>query len=209
MDTQKYRLVKKLFFLPFILLSFVACQSQQVTAPPVEKVATATVPTFKVPAHYKGTIPTEGLPIATDYPYNVDLTNVEGTALNSSSTFKKNGKPTVILFWLTTCYPCGLELKALKEKYPKWIAEEDFNFYAVSTDFQKNYANFTKRVSESQWPFEAYHDTNKGFSRVMPGNLNGLPQVFLYDAEGNIVYHKRKYRTGDEDVLFEKIKALK
>ena len=42
----------------------------------------------------------------------------------------------------------------------------------------------------------------------MPGNINGLPQVFLYDAEGNIVYHKRKYRSGDEDMLFEKIKAL-
>ena len=40
----------------------------------------------------------------------------------------------------------------------------------------------------------------------MPGRLNGLPQVFLLDKNGEIVYHKRKYLPGDEDKLFEAIK---
>jgi len=205
--------VKKLFFLSFFLCSIIACQSQQVSEVSTE-VATPTKvsipePTFKVPAHFKSSIPKEGLPISTDYPYNVDLTNADGEALNSSTVFKKNGKPTVVLFWLTTCYPCGLELNALKEKYPKWAEEEDFNFYAVSTDFQKNYGRFQKRVKDSGWAFETYHDTNKKFASVIPGNLNGLPQVFIYDADGNIVYHKRKYSTGDEDKLFAQIKKMK
>jgi len=205
--------VKKLLFLSIFLCSIVACQSQQVTEGP-KVVATAakapvSEPTFKVPPHFKGTIPKAGLPIATNYPYNIELTDAEGNAHNSADVFKKNGKPTVILFWLTTCYPCGLELKALKEKYPKWAAAEDFNFYAISTDFQKNYSNFQKRVKDSGWAFETYHDTNRAFSKEMPGNLNGLPQVFIYDAEGNIIYHKRKYRPGEEDKLIEQIIAMK
>ena len=137
------------------------------------------------------------------------MTDADGNAHNSTDVFKKNGKPTVILFWLTTCYPCGLELTALKEKYPKWAAEEDFNFYAISTDFQKNYGNFQKRVKDSGWAFETYHDTNRAFSKEMPGNLNGLPQVFIYDAEGKIIYHKRKYSPGEEDQLIEQIIAMK
>ena len=44
--------------------------------------------------------------------------------------------------------------------------------------------------------------------KVMPAGLNGLPQVFVFDKDGTIVYHKRKYKPGDEDVLFEKVKAL-
>jgi peroxiredoxin len=42
----------------------------------------------------------------------------------------------------------------------------------------------------------------------MPGQLNGLPQTFIIDKDGNIVYHKRKYRSGDEDLLFEKVKTI-
>lgn len=202
--------MKKIFFLSIFLCSIIACQSQQVSetaqVTPVKELAPT--PTFKVPSHYKGTIPPEGLPIATDYPYDIALSNADGEQFNTSEVFKKNGKPTIVLFWLTTCYPCGLELKALKEKFPQWQNEEEFNFYAISTDFKKNYGNFVKRVKSSGWTFETYHDTNRAFAKMIPGNLNGLPQVFIYDADGNIVYHKRKYSTGDEDKLFEKVKSL-
>ncbi|MEM1123340.1 MAG: TlpA disulfide reductase family protein, partial [Bacteroidota bacterium] len=148
------------------------------------------------------------LPIATDFPYNIDLKTAEGQVLNSSKVFKQNGKPSVVMFWLTTCYPCGLELNAIKEKFPQWQEEADFNLYAVSTDFPKNAGKFVTRVKSGGWDFEAYHDFNREFMKVMPGSLNGLPQVFVFDKKGDIVYHKRKYKPGDEDVLFAKVKEL-
>jgi len=43
---------------------------------------------------------------------------------------------------------------------------------------------------------------------VMPGALNGLPQTFIFDKNGEIAYHKRKYRGGDEKKLFAKVKEL-
>jgi hypothetical protein len=43
---------------------------------------------------------------------------------------------------------------------------------------------------------------------VMPGELNGLPQSFVLDKNGNVVMHKRKYSTGDEDQLYEQVKTL-
>ncbi|MEM9821440.1 MAG: hypothetical protein AAF985_10225, partial [Bacteroidota bacterium] len=75
-------------------------------------------------------------------------------------------------------------------------------------EVQKNYPKFVSRVNDKQWPWATYNDVNREFRKVMPGGLNGLPQTFLLDQNGKIVYHKRKYNTGDEDKLFAEIKAL-
>lgn len=146
--------------------------------------------------------------IQATFPFDIPLRNAAGDTLNSATVFQKNGKPTVLMFWLTTCGPCRMELKAIKEKYDGWKQEADFNFYAISTDFPKNYPQFVSRVDEGNWHFPAYHDLDREFRLVMPGALNGLPQVFVLDKDGNIAYHTRKYQPGDEDKLFEEIKKL-
>ena len=136
------------------------------------------------------------------------MTNAKKEILNSEKKLMSNGKPTVVLFWLTTCYPCRMELNAIKKVYPNWKKEADFNLVAISTDFKKNYNNFIKRVEKEEWPWETFHDTNREFRLVMPGALNGLPQTFIFDKNGEIAYHKRKYSSGDETKLFEKVKEL-
>ena len=144
--------------------------------------------------------------IKADYPYDIALKNAKGDSTNTAQAFQTNGKPTVLVFWLTTCVPCAYEMAAIKKKYEGWQEEADFNFYAISTDWEKNHGKFYERVEEKAWPWETYLDMNREFMRVMPGQLNGLPQTFILDKDGKIVHHKRKYRTGDEDKLFEKIK---
>ncbi|MEP7197047.1 MAG: TlpA disulfide reductase family protein [Saprospiraceae bacterium] len=141
-----------------------------------------------------------------EFPYNIALQNADGIVFNSSKLFKKNKKATVLLFWLTTCGPCKLELTAISGKFNGWKKSADFDFYAISTDFSNRYDQFKTRVKESQWPFPAYFDMNRQFSTVMPGELNGLPQLFVIDKKGNIIYHTRKYQAGDEDKLFEVLK---
>lgn len=196
--------MKNLLLFFFIAFGFSACQN----VPTKVEVAKATAPTVKTitPSQTPG-YPLE-LPITTDYPYSIDLKTKDGKVINSSEVLKKNGKPSVVLFWLTTCYPCGLELNAIKAKFPQWNEEADFNLYAISTDFPKNAEKFAKRVKSGGWTFEAYHDFNRDFVKVMPAGLNGLPQVFVFDKDGTIVYHKRKYIAGDEDILFAKVKEL-
>ena len=142
------------------------------------------------------------------FPYDIDLKGIDGQIVNSSEALKANGKPTILLFWLTTCYPCRVEMKAIKELYASWQTEADFNLVAISTDFPKNYDNFVKLVQKNNWAWQSYNDVNREFRYVLPGGLNGLPQSFILDADGNIVYHKRKYSSGDEKRLFERVKAL-
>ncbi len=142
------------------------------------------------------------------YPYDIDLKDATSKTVKSDQILAKNDKPTVLLFWLTTCFPCSMEMKAIKEKYANWQREADFNLYAISTDFESNFPKFIKKVEENKWPWETYNDVNREFRQILPGGLNGLPQTFVLDKNGKIAYHKRKYKPGDEDILFAKVKEL-
>lgn len=150
----------------------------------------------------------QAVDIEKNYPYDIAIRNAKNDTLNTANVFKKNGKPTVLLFWLTTCAPCRAEMAAISKKYEQWQEEADFNFYAISVDWPKNAQQFITRVEKSNWPFPAYHDFNREFGRIMPGNLNGLPQTFILDKNGNIAHHKKRYYFGAEDKLFELIKSL-
>lgn len=144
--------------------------------------------------------------IQPNFPHDIELKTADGKVVNSKEILKPNGKPVVLLFWLTTCFPCKMEMQAIQKEFPKWKEKVDFDLYAISTDFEKNYDNFAKMVDEKNWPWPAYNDVNREFRQVMPGGLNGLPQSFVLDKNGNITYHKRKYRPGDELVLYQKIR---
>jgi len=142
------------------------------------------------------------------FPFDLDLKTADGKTIKSSDILKKNGKPTVVLFWLTTCYPCKIEMANIQKVYDSWKAETDFNLVAISTDFAKNYGRFSEMVKTKNWPWEAYNDVNREFRLILPGGLNGLPQTFVFDKNGEIAYHKRKYATGDEHKLYAKVKEL-
>ncbi len=142
------------------------------------------------------------------FPFNIDLKDVNGKVTNSADVFKKHDVPTVIVFWLTTCYPCRMEIQAYQQKYAQWKKESKFRMLVISYDFPDNYDNYVKRVAEEKWEWETFHDMRKEFGFVLPGELNGLPQVFIFDKKGELVYQKRKYYPGDEDTLYQKIVEL-
>lgn len=142
------------------------------------------------------------------YPFDINLRKADDTELKSKDVLNYKDGPTIVSFWLTTCYPCMLEYANIEKKFAKWQEEADFNFVAISTDWPKNHDAFKNMVKKKAWPWESYLDVDRKFWKVMPGALNGLPQVFVYDTDGEIVYYKRKYKPGDEDALFAKIKEL-
>lgn len=142
------------------------------------------------------------------FPFDLDLVDADGKKYNSKKVFKKNGKPTVLMFWLTTCGPCHMKLNAIKPIYPEWKELADFNVYAISGDWPKNYEKFVKQTNSKNWEWETYHDTNRAFKDILPGNLNGYPQTFIFDKDGKLVYQDKKYRVGDEKKLFKKIQEV-
>ncbi len=146
--------------------------------------------------------------IKKEYPYDIQLKDADGLLHNSANVFKNNKKATVLLFWMTTCGPCRMELNAISGKFDHWKKEVDFDFFAVSMDFPYNYYKFTERVKKSNWPFPSFIDVNREFRYAMEGGLNGLPQLFVLNKKGKIIYHTRRYMPGDEDKLFQALKSI-
>ncbi len=140
------------------------------------------------------------------FPYDIPLQTTDGFIVNSANLFKDLDKPLVISFWLSTCSPCLFELREIQNSYEQWKDEVDFRFVAISTDFEKNFGEVINITENAQFPFEVYWDFNKEYSRLMPKGLNGLPQLFIFDTKGEILYHKKRFRIGESAEIFEGIK---
>lgn len=142
------------------------------------------------------------------FPFDIELKDADGKSYSSSDVFMDNGKPTVLLFWLTTCKPCHMKLSAIKPLYPQWKEEADFNVFAISGDYSKNYDSFVQQTKTKDWDWDTYIDVNRSFRDLLPGNLNGYPQTFIFDKNGKLAYQDKRYRPGDADKLFAKIKEI-
>ncbi len=144
--------------------------------------------------------------IKKEFPYNIRLIDSADKIFNSANIFKRNTQPLVIVYWLTTCGPCRYELDNFKKKYVAWQTEQPFTLIAISEDFEANRANYIKRVELEKFPFPTFHDFDREFPNVLEGELNGMPQIFIYNKSGEIVFHKRGLLIGDENTLLALVK---
>lgn len=147
-------------------------------------------------------------PADTVFPYNVTLVSSDSTIITTSKTVFKTGQVTVLAFWLTTCFPCALELDAYTENYPYWKESTDFRLIAISTDFPMRFRQIDKRIKDKKYPFEVWWDQYRAFSQLLPGGLNGLPQVFIFDKKGKLAWHHKGFYTGLEQEMFDKVVEL-
>lgn len=143
------------------------------------------------------------------FPFDgITLTDMDSSKTLPSEKILKKGKPTVLAFWLTTCGPCQMELAAYSKRYAAWQQELDFQLLAISIDYPERFRQIAVKARTAQWPFPVWWDSGRMFRDVLPGGLNGLPQVFLFDAKGKLVWQHRRYAPGQEALLEEQLRAL-
>jgi cytochrome c biogenesis protein CcmG, thiol:disulfide interchange protein DsbE len=144
---------------------------------------------------------------AVPYPFRATLYRPDSSAVASEKVLA-SGKPTVLAFWLTTCMPCMSEFEAYSKKYAEWMASGDFQLIGISIDFPNRFHQIAPMVAEKKWPFPVYWDRERTFKQVLPGGLNGLPQVFVFNRKGALVWQHKGYRPGFEDELWSKVQEL-
>ncbi len=210
---RQLAIISLLFIIGTSLLTSCKEANSKALSNEVTEATTATKPMTKTAAvqskqvNHVNQSATANEPVA-NFPFDIELKDIEGNIHKSEEIFKANGKPTVLMFWLTTCGPCHMKLNAIKPLYPQWKEEADFNVFAISGDFPKNYEKFVKQTKSKGWEWDTYNDVNRAFREVLPGKLNGYPQTFIFDKDGKLVYQDKKYRPGDEHRLFAKIKEI-
>ena len=136
---------------------------------------------------------------------SVEIKTLDGQSVDIQE-YAQNGKITVVSFWATWCSPCKKELDAIADLYEGWQEEYDMELVAITMDTQRALAKVKPMVESKGWPFIILSDANQVLRNSL--NFQTIPQTFLLDKEGNIVYTHSGYVPGDEYELEEKIKAL-
>jgi peroxiredoxin len=137
---------------------------------------------------------------------NVKVKNAKGAEV-STSTILDAKKPTIISFWSTTCKPCILELNTINDQLVDWLDEADFQVVAVSIDDVRSSSKAKSLAAGNGWDdFTVLYDENQELKRAM--NVTIVPQVYVLDASGKIVYQHTGYTAGSEMELLEQVKAL-
>jgi peroxiredoxin len=133
-----------------------------------------------------------------------NLKSLNGESINLNSTFA-NHKLTVISFWATWCSPCKKELDAIHQLYPEW-KKLGVELVAVTIDDAQALNKVKPLVAQKGWNYTVLSDQNKEMLRVL--NFQSIPQTFVVDATGNILYTHNGYAPGDEYELEKKLKEF-
>ena len=77
---------------------------------------------------------------------------------------------------------------------------------AITIDNARALAKVQPLVSQKGWPFEILSDVNQELQQAM--NFQAIPQTFVVNKAGEIVYEHTGYKPGDEYELEDLLKEL-
>lgn len=136
---------------------------------------------------------------------NVTAKTLDGKTVNIQD-LGKDGKIKVISFWATWCSPCKKELDAIADLYPDWQKDYDMELIAITIDTRRAISKVPALVETKGWEYTILSGTDQDMQTAF--NFQTIPQTYLVDQKGNIVYTHNGYLPGDEDELEDKIAKL-
>lgn len=137
---------------------------------------------------------------------NAQIKDLHGKAINTSS-FSNNGKPIIMVFWYSVHKFPTRELDALLENYEDWKKETGVKIIAISIDDSRTASSVSPMINARGWNFEFYLDINSDFKRAM--NVNLVPQTFLINGAGEIVWNTVGFMEGNESLIYDELKKIK
>ncbi len=136
---------------------------------------------------------------------DTEVTTLSGERV-SIAEHAKNGKITVLSFWATWCSPCKKELDAISEVYDEWDELYNAELVAISVDNTRSVAKVGPLVAQKGWDYQVYLDSNQELQKSL--NFRVVPQTYVIDENGVIVYEHTGYVPGDEYELEKKLAEL-
>jgi len=134
---------------------------------------------------------------------NSKLEDIDGKKVQLKSYVGKS--PVLISFWATWCKPCQEELIEVQKIYNDF-KDKGLKVVAISIDNEKSAAKVKPYIKSKKYSFTVLSDINSDAARDF--YVQDVPNSFIVDAKGNIVYSHRGYKKGDELELRKKIEGL-
>lgn len=136
---------------------------------------------------------------------SVDVQTLDGRTVNIQS-LSEDGKIRVFHFWATWCSPCKKFLDATADLYEDWQEYYNLELVAISIDTRRQLAKVKPIVETKGWEYVILSDPNSSSKNIF--NFATIPQTYLVDSKGKIVYSHSGYVPGDEYDLEEEIIKL-
>lgn len=147
-----------------------------------------------------------GIIFANNSPFpSINIKTLDGKTINTSD-YTSKGKITVVSFWATWCTPCKRELDVINEVYAEWAEKYNLQLLAITIDDARGLTKVPAMVKSKGWEFTVLADSKQELQQAL--NFQTIPQTFLLNDKGEIVYAHNGYNPGDEIELEHKIAEL-
>ncbi|MBK8625676.1 MAG: TlpA family protein disulfide reductase [Saprospiraceae bacterium] len=136
---------------------------------------------------------------------SINIKTLDGKTVNTND-YTSKGKITVVSFWATWCTPCKRELDVINEVYGEWAEKYNVQLLAITIDDARGLTKVPAMVQSKGWEFTVLADSKQELQQAL--NFQTIPQTFLLNEKGEIVYAHNGYNPGDEIELEHKIAEL-
>ena len=124
---------------------------------------------------------------------NVKVEDLDG---NKVELKKYLGKaPVLISFWATWCKPCQEELDEYQKLFNEYKTK-GFQMLGISIDNKKTAGKVKPYIQSRNYNFTVLIDSNSEAANEF--NIQDVPNTFLLDKKGKIVFSRHGYKKGDE-----------
>ena len=132
----------------------------------------------------------------TALPTDVTLKTLDGAEFPSADLARAEGA-TIVALWATWCAPCKKELDVYSDYYQTWKDEYGAELYAVSIDRKSAVKKIPAMVESKGWAFPVLTDETSGMLSAL--QIRSIPQIYIVDADGAVIYEHAGYSPGDEE----------
>lgn len=135
----------------------------------------------------------------------VDLRTLDGRPANIGE-YLDDDQPVILSFWASWCKPCHRELNAFHDLYGQWQERFGVQILAVTIDTRRQLARAKSIAATEGWEFVLLSDQDNRLKNAL--NVQAIPQTYLINKAGEIIYESNGYVPGAERQLEQKLMEI-